>query len=454
MAFTAQNKGCVKIGNARIADCNQMINCIFSGNEAVLGGSLYNTNAMPTIINCTFSKNRAQEKGGAIFGVNSELELANCIFWDDLPQPIYDENGSITSLHSIIPGSWPGEGNIDSDPLFVDADGPDDLAGTEDDDLHLLPNSPGIDAGSNLIVPNTLTSDLDGNPRIENNIVDIGAYEGAVPLWQQVYHVEGLKGNDDRDGLSVATAFATIQKGIDVSLDGDTVLVHPGVYTEGIDFKGKAITVTSAADAVVLETPGGDTVSFYNGEGAKSVLKNFVIRNSKRAIFVVGSSPTIRNLTVVNNQHGITAYLAANPDISNCIFWANSQADLLQCRARYSCTPEAGEGNINTDPLFVDPNNGDYHLCSERGRYRASTDEWILDGITSPCVDAGDPGIAPWQERAPNGARINMGAYGMTPWASMSEWSIWGDINHDGRVDTTDFAIMADTWLYVAPWAK
>jgi len=47
-----------------------------------------------------------------------------------------------------------------------------------------------------------------------------------------------------------------------------------------------------------------------------------------------------------------------------------------------------------------------------------------------------------------------MGAYGMTASASMSAWSIWGDINRDGRVDMTDFAIMADTWLYVAPWAK
>jgi len=432
----------------------EMINCLFSGNEAVLGGSLYNTHAMPKLINCSFSKNRAQEKGGAIFGINSELEVANCIFWDNLPEPIHDENGSVSSLHSIIQGAWAGHGNIASNPLFVDADGPDDLAGTEDDNLHLLPNSPCIDAGSNSALPSALATDLDGNPRVENSIVDMGAYEGAAPRLRHIYHVSGFGGHDDQDGLSLATAFASIQRGIDVSADGDTILVHPGVYPQGIDFMGKSITVASAADAAILETPDADAVSFYNGEGTSSVLKNFVIRNSKRALFIVGSSPTLQNLSIVNNQYGITAYLAATPDISSCIFWGNSQADLLACHARYSCTSEPGEGNFEADPLFVDPNNGDFHLRSERGRYRASTDEWILDRVTSPCVDAGDPEADPWQERVPNGGRINMGAYGMTASASMSEGAIPGDINLDGRVDMTDFAIMADTWLYTAPWAK
>jgi len=68
-----------------------------------------------------------------------------------------------------------GGGNIDSDPLFVDADGGDDIVGTGDDNVRLLPCSPCIDAGDNSVV--TVGIDLDGNERIVNGTVDMGAYE-------------------------------------------------------------------------------------------------------------------------------------------------------------------------------------------------------------------------------------------------------------------------------------
>ena len=127
---------------------------------------------------------------------------------------------------------------------------------------------------------------------------------------------------------------------------------------------------------------------------------------------------------------------------------------MLGCSARYSRTGDPGEGNIDADPLFADPNNGDYHLRSQRGRYRPSTDEWVLDRVTSPCVDAGDPTVDPSQERMPNGARIDMGAYGATPFASMSEWPIRADLNYDGKVNLADLALMANAWLGAVPWAE
>ena len=105
-------------------------------------------------------------------------------------------------------------------------------------------------------------------------------------------------------------------------------------------------------------------------------------------------------------------------------------------------------------PLFADANGGDYHLLSERGRYRATTDEWLLDEVSSPGIDGGDPMIEPVNERMPNGGRVNMGAYGNTGSASMSEFAMAGDTNRDGRVDFLDFAILADKWLEALPWAE
>jgi len=105
------------------------------------------------------------------------------------------------------------------------------------------------------------------------------------------------------------------------------------------------------------------------------------------------------------------------------------------------------------DPLFADPAGGDYHLLSGRGRYWPAHDVWVLDRKTSPCIDAGDPAVDPSGEPMPNGGRINIGAYGGTIQASMSEWPIASDYNRDGRTNFEDFAIFCEEWLATFPWA-
>jgi len=126
---------------------------------------------------------------------------------------------------------------------------------------------------------------------------------------------------------------------------------------------------------------------------------------------------------------------------NNCILWGNMPMDLPSLSfCSYSNAPPIGlmgEGSISTNPLFVnpgywdpnetpdDPNDdfwidGDYHLKSEAGRWDPNSQSWIKDDITSPCVDAGDPDSPVGDEPMPNGSRINMGAYGGTPKASIS----------------------------------
>lgn len=232
--------------------------------------------------------------------------------------------------------------------------------------------------------------------------------------------------SDKNENGSQEHPFDTIQEAIDAAENGYTVLVYPGIYTEEINFLGKAITVQGVATSAgipVLENPDGIAAAFFNAEQPNSVLKNFVIGNSAMAVYILGSSPTISNITVVDNIHGIGAFGQAEPNITNSIFWNNLKEDLFQCQAHYSCIERGGggEGNINVDPLFVDPNTGDYHLRSKRGRYWQEHDVWILDNSTSPCIDAGDPLFDLSTEPFPNGGRINMGAYGGTAFASMSE---------------------------------
>ena len=107
------------------------------------------------------------------------------------------------------------------------------------------------------------------------------------------------------------------------------------------------------------------------------------------------------------------------------------------------------------DPFFADAENEDYHLKSQAWRWDNERGRWHYDEVTSPCIDAGNPGSALQDELltapdAPNNLwgvnlRINMGAYGGTDQASMAPHgaSLLADITNDGLVNMNDFAAQA-----------
>ena len=71
---------------------------------------------------------------------------------------------------------------------------------------------------------------------------------------------------------------------------------------------------------------------------------------------------------------------------------------------------------IDSDPMFANADNFDFHLKSTGGRWNGA--EWVKDTVTSPAIDSGNPESSYSLEPAPNGHRINMGYYGNTPFAS------------------------------------
>ena len=158
-------------------------------------------------------------------------------------------------------------------------------------------------------------------------------------------------------------------------------------------------------------------------------------------------SMTICNCTIWGNSAdanggGVGCYNGASAKVTNSILWANTAASgkeilLDQAPAQISITYSNvsggqsgirndggslswGAGNIDADPLVTDPNNGDFHLKSEAGRWDPVSEGWVVDGVTSPCIDRGDPIRTVGDELMPNGGIINMGAYGGTAEASMS----------------------------------
>jgi hypothetical protein len=122
---------------------------------------------------------------------------------------------------------------------------------------------------------------------------------------------------------------------------------------------------------------------------------------------------------------GAVGNLSDGMIITNCIIRDNEPGEIFSfgtIDVIYSNISGGweGEGNIDADPLFANPNNGDYHLKSQTGRWDPNSQCWVQDDVTSPCIDAGDPNSPVGEEPEPNGGIINMGAYGGTAEASKS----------------------------------
>jgi hypothetical protein len=164
-------------------------------------------------------------------------------------------------------------------------------------------------------------------------------------------------------------------------------------------------------------------------------------------------------------------------EITHCIFWDtgveiwnndSSMVDVLK-----SSVQGGWPGNVAVDPCFAEPGRwqdpcstpmnpaddvyigGDHHLQSQAGRWHASSASWVLDQVTSACIDSGDPMSPIGREPFPNGGIVNLGAYGGTSEASKAYFSrppcetiMAGDINGDCRVDFADLALMSRHWLW------
>ena len=142
--------------------------------------------------------------------------------------------------------------------------------------------------------------------------------------------------------IFVPKQMPTISEAINSATDGDTILVAPGVYNETINLRGKAITVSSTKgrDSTIIDAQGISTcVMFTTGETNDTVLRGFTLTGGIGAlhedgrfgggIFLHGSSPTIENCAIVNNQAdwgGGLHNLQSSPHLINCHFEGNTAA--------------------------------------------------------------------------------------------------------------------------------
>ena len=230
-------------------------------------------------------------------------------------------------------------------------------------------------------------------------------------------------------------------KGGGMNIEYSNSTVTNCMFTGNSTQEGGGMCVVGGSLAITNCTFTGNSTAVGGGmscyDGSPTIINCSFTGNSARlyggGIFNVHCSPTITNCTFIGNSStdaggGLENRGLSDTTLINCIVLGNAPDQISDydnnSRANVSYSNIQGgwdgEGNIDSDPLFVDADTGDYHLRSETGRWNPNGGSWIKDDVTSPCIDAGDPNSDWSGETWPHGGRINMGAYGGTHQASMS----------------------------------
>lgn len=193
---------------------------------------------------------------------------------------------------------------------------------------------------------------------------------------------------------------------------------------------------------------------FLEDASQTNIVNSRIARNTLGVGIGKSSTATVSNSTLTKNHSGIATgtQMVSNQTgsavVKNCILWSNGDdlsGELDHFTVTFTDTQFGwpGEGNISSDPLFVDPENTDYRLKDY-----------------SPCIGAGSPDGAPDDDiegnsrPAPAGTDPDLGAYENTlgfPGARPADWSL-SPVRLTNTIATPDMAV-SDEGRVVVVWA-
>jgi uncharacterized repeat protein (TIGR01451 family) len=393
-------------------------NAVFTNNYANTGGGIAFNGSSGTVASATFVGNRAWY-GSGLSGVNSAVALHSSIVWGNTTTEGPQVSGASVS-YSIVEGGASGVGNLAGDPRFVDADGADNLLGTADDDLQLRAGSPAIDAGENGALPEGVTHDVGGNPRLVDDpstpdtgrgtapIIDMGAYEyqphEALPMPTNLTATQILRSqitlgwndqSDDETGFIIErssdegrtwTAIATVAT--NVSSYTDRLLpCHTGY-----SYRVRATNArgTSGYDAAITATTGAceptiiyvDRTVTTGGNHGGSWVDAYTSLQDALTTAIAGDQIWVADGTYIPGQRRTDTFtLKSGVQIYGG--FAGTETQLAQRDWHANTTVLSGDIGVASN---ADDNS--YHVVSTK----ATSDTTILDGVTITGGNAnGDP---------------------------------------------------------------
>lgn len=197
----------------------------------------------------------------------------------------------------------------------------------------------------------------------------------------------------------------SIQSGIDVAVNGDTVLVSDGTYYENLNMHGKLITLAShllingdnshidntIIDGSQAENPdNASVISLVSGENSSTIIYGFTIKNGKGTfpdinglrsgggIYCIESGASLYSNKFVNNQ------LSTDSDVyGGAIFMYNSEMNLRYCHFDNNNASRGGaiySQNSNLSFNFCDFSNNEA-TDQGAGMYFANNNNSTTDQI-------------------------------------------------------------------------
>jgi len=251
----------------------------------------------------------------------------------------------------------------------------------------------------------------------------------------------------------------------DCSFEGNTATYEGGGMGISCDWWGGVTTVTNCTFSGNTGSEGG---AMSNDLSSPTVTNctftgNFATHGG--GMFNSGGDPTVTDCTFTENSAtvggGMYSEYQSGPTVTNCILWCDVGAEIHDESGSSSaltyCDIQGGyegEGNIDADPLFVDPESGDVHLqpgspCIDAAdNFAVPPDEYDLDedGDTDEPVPVdldGEPRFVndPCTEDTGSGEPpiVDMGAYEFQPPCPC-------DLDCDGEVVTADLLYLLGAW--------
>ncbi|MFO7896649.1 MAG: right-handed parallel beta-helix repeat-containing protein [Candidatus Cloacimonadales bacterium] len=334
----------------------------FYNNSAEVGGAIYINSSLAGIRNVSIHDNQALNGGGmSIVGNDDVITLDNVSIYRNVAKfgaGIKNGSGNIKLIDCLI-----------SENEFGDVDG----------------NGAGI-----YCYMFSMTEIIDST--IENNYIQNGEGAGIYTFWSSlVIDNSVIENNFCEEGVG-AGIFSI---GSTINIDRSKIISNTA---NGYNSKGGGLWLLAGETAIVRTSISDNSA------------------NSGAGIFIDESDIYLENNTFSNNMAitggSISFFRNSSVSIKNCILRSSGTNELYNyyyetgniLSINYSNIQNGEQGivmgdgnnliefasNIDLDPLFVDPENGDYHLSAD-----------------SPCIDAGDPD----SPLDPDGTTADLGAF-------------------------------------------